>query len=236
MSPFDGVRPGVARRLSAGRSDLVAADPSLRLVRGWYHDPQWGAQAHWWAAGPDGTIHDPTAAQFPIGGIAACYQEFDGWGFCYECGHDVHEDDAYGAICGSDLVCSGYCYGHPGRFDMTGIDWVIASGQHGSTPTNPRAAPLARAENARLARAVRTGHLPAVRGPGPQCPPARRAPAPRLRRPCEPMTPDERGCARAAEGFPCLNPCLPTASCRRAPVFKDYVLSGKACRSTCMTQ
>lgn len=83
----------------------VAADPTLRLVRGWYHDPQWGSQEHWWTVRPDGTIFDPTAEQFPMGDIKFLYEEYKGFFPCRECGAEITEDDHYEGCCNSD------CYG-----------------------------------------------------------------------------------------------------------------------------
>lgn len=84
--------------------EAVAADPTLRLVRGWYLDPVWGRQAHWWTVRADGTIHDPTAAQFPMGGVAEWYEEYQGVFPCAHCGTVVPEADSY---CG---CCSYTCY------------------------------------------------------------------------------------------------------------------------------
>lgn len=83
-----------------------AGDPTLTLVRGWYVDPTWGREEHWWTVRPDGTIHDPTAAQFPMGGVAQWYEEFGGTYPCQECGTDVAEADLY-----LGMTCSGRCYG-----------------------------------------------------------------------------------------------------------------------------
>lgn len=83
----------------------VAADPSLVLVRGWYHDPIWGTEEHWWTKRADGSIYDPTSAQFPNGGIAALYEEYDGVYPCMNCGNGVEEADLYMGC------CSGSCYG-----------------------------------------------------------------------------------------------------------------------------
>lgn len=85
----------------------VAADPSLRLMRGWYVDPIWGREEHWWTERPDGTIFDPTAAQFPMGGVAEWYEEYQGVFPCEHCGTEVHEDspERY------EMCCSGRCYG-----------------------------------------------------------------------------------------------------------------------------
>jgi hypothetical protein len=85
---------------------LVESDSTLTLVRGWYDDPIWGRQEHWWTKKPDGTIVDPTSAQFPVGGIASWYTEFDGIVSCEECGKDVKEADAY-----MGRLCSARCYG-----------------------------------------------------------------------------------------------------------------------------
>jgi hypothetical protein len=89
-------------------SQAVDADPTLSLVRGWYHDPDWGTQEHWWAAKPDGTIVDPTAAQFPFGGVSEWYEPFSGVFECEECGRDVAEADAVAA--GVFVVCSTRCF------------------------------------------------------------------------------------------------------------------------------
>lgn len=86
----------------------VAADPSLRLVRGYYHCPIWGKQAHWWTAREDGTINDPSARQFPSKGCGE-YEEFDGMIECEQCGKKVPEDKAhyYGnyAFCSETCIC-----------------------------------------------------------------------------------------------------------------------------------
>ena len=89
------------------------------------------------AVAADGTIVDPTAAQFPHGGIAAFYAEFDGWGVCEECGHDVHEDDMY--RCEAPMmICSAYCYGLmiglPGCVDRSDLEaaWATANARQES--------------------------------------------------------------------------------------------------------
>lgn len=85
----------------------VVVDPTLRLVRGWYHDPDWGRQEHWWTEDPDGKIHDPTSAQFPHGGITALYEEYEGVFPCAGCGRDVREDDPDRY----EQCCNWRCYG-----------------------------------------------------------------------------------------------------------------------------
>jgi len=85
-------------------------DPTLRLVRGHYYCAHWGEQPHWWAEKPDGTIVDPTAAQFPSGGRGA-YIEFDGFVECEECGKCLPEAEMIMAGNGNHPVCSDTCYG-----------------------------------------------------------------------------------------------------------------------------
>ena len=80
------------------------ADPSLRLVRGFYHCPLWGKQAHWWCVRTDGTIVDPTVKQFPTAGVGAEYEEFDGNIECEYCHKSVPEVDAYGVY--NHVYCS----------------------------------------------------------------------------------------------------------------------------------
>jgi hypothetical protein len=88
----------------------VAADPTLRLVRGHYHCPDWGPQAHWWCERPDGTIVDPTVDQFPTKGVGAEYVEFSGMVECSECGKEVPEAEAEIAGNGHYAFCSGKCH------------------------------------------------------------------------------------------------------------------------------
>lgn len=86
----------------------VAADPSLTLVRGWYYCPVWGEREHWWTTRPDGTVFDPTAAQFPSGGLGH-YEPFAGTFPCEHCGEAVAEAVAY--IVAPHVYCSYRCYG-----------------------------------------------------------------------------------------------------------------------------
>lgn len=88
----------------------VAADPTLRLVRGWYHCPMWGERQHWWCVRPDGTVVDPTVTQFPTAGAGAEYEEYAGLVDCEECGKtDIPEAEA--CIDGNHTFCSSVCYG-----------------------------------------------------------------------------------------------------------------------------
>ena len=103
-----GVRPDPALRGKCKEmaEAAAAANPSLTVVRGWYDDPHWGEQEHWWCKTADGAIVDPTAAQFPLGGVADWYREFEGFYPCAECGEETAEDNLVGGVC-----CSGTCYG-----------------------------------------------------------------------------------------------------------------------------
>ena len=87
----------------------IKADPSLKAVRGYYHDWQWGEQQHWWCVRPDGSIFDPTAKQFPSKGSGE-YVEFDGYHACESCGKKTAEEDL--TTYGHHVYCSGECLMH----------------------------------------------------------------------------------------------------------------------------
>ena len=83
-------------------TELMAAQfPELRRVRGHYEDWLWGDRTHWWLIAPDGSIVDPTAAQFPTKGNAAYREWHEGdrepLGICPNCGGHIFED--YGGVC-----------------------------------------------------------------------------------------------------------------------------------------
>lgn len=87
----------------------VAADPSLTLVKGWYFCPIWNREEeHWWCKRADGSIFDPTAAQFPSGGIPEFYREFTGTFECSECDKTCHQDEMIHE--GRYHFCSERCY------------------------------------------------------------------------------------------------------------------------------
>src|SRR5580692_6880620 len=90
--------------------DAIKADSSLRLVRGYYHCPLWGKQAHWWAVRHDGAIVDPSVKQFPTKGAGAKYEEFDGNIECEYCQKTVPENEAY--MHAQHAYCSYECFGH----------------------------------------------------------------------------------------------------------------------------
>lgn len=87
---------------------LVAADSTLTLVRGHYHDFAWGEQPHWWVKTQNGEIIDPTKNQFPSRGIGT-YVEFDGNIECSNCGKNIKEEDA--SFESNYVFCSCECHG-----------------------------------------------------------------------------------------------------------------------------
>lgn len=89
---------------------LIKEDPTLRLVRGYYHCPVWGKQAHWWCCDQNGKILDPSVKQFPTQGAIATYEEYDGNIECEYCNKVVPEEEAYWVE--HHAYCSGECYMH----------------------------------------------------------------------------------------------------------------------------
>ena len=88
--------------------ELVKKCPDLRMVRGHYWDPIWNRdEPHWWCVDKDGVINDPTRFQFPSGGVAEYYTEFDGNVDCAECSKTMKEDDA--SFYGNYAFCSSKC-------------------------------------------------------------------------------------------------------------------------------
>ena len=89
--------------------NMVAKDPSLTRVRGFYHCPQWGRRAHWWLKDATGRVLDPTAAQFPSMGLGS-YEEYDALkhptpvGRCMQCGDETFEHPNYcGDTCATEI-------------------------------------------------------------------------------------------------------------------------------------
>lgn len=90
-------------------SKACEEDPSLTLVRGHYYCLIWGTrEPHWWTVRGDGSIHDPTKAQFPSNG-SGVYEPFDGIIPCSNCGKDVLEEDA--SFDSNYAFCSDLCHG-----------------------------------------------------------------------------------------------------------------------------
>lgn len=104
MSNYD--LRGKCKELS---EQAVKDNPNLILVRGWYHEPIWNTEEeHWWTKDKEtGEIFDPTASQFPSGGMTSCYTEFTGTLSCSECGKMMTEEGMQ--MCGRFPVCSTEC-------------------------------------------------------------------------------------------------------------------------------
>lgn len=88
---------------------LCKSDKRLTPVRGHYICPIWGKQAHWWATNSNGDIIDPTAKQFPSGGIGE-YIPFDGMVECAECKRQMREEDVK-KYESRYAFCSEVCFG-----------------------------------------------------------------------------------------------------------------------------
>lgn len=73
---------------------MATAFPELNRVRGHYYCPVWGERTHWWLATQDGQIIDPTASQFPSGGL----------------GHYEPWDESQKEPTGKCPNCGGLCY------------------------------------------------------------------------------------------------------------------------------
>lgn len=86
---------------------LLAAQPELTIVKGWYDCPYWGRQEHWWLKDKDGEIIDPTVKQFPTRGDGAEYIEYAGMYPCEHCGKETKEDALVRD--GHHHYCSGEC-------------------------------------------------------------------------------------------------------------------------------
>lgn len=99
---------GKCREMS---EELVAADPSLKLVRGFYFCPIWNsAEQHWWCENQEGKIIDPTAKQFPSKGMGT-YIPFNGDICCENCGKVFREGDEKASYEGRYAFCSYRCHG-----------------------------------------------------------------------------------------------------------------------------
>lgn len=91
---------------------MAAAFPELRRVRGHYYCPIWGERGHWWLFAQDEQIVDPTAAQFPSGGLGEYVEWEEGsrepTGNCPQCGDLVYD----GGTCCSEnchIAYAAYC-------------------------------------------------------------------------------------------------------------------------------
>jgi hypothetical protein len=85
--------------------ELLAKNPKLTLIRGYYHCAYWGKQPHWWCEDQDGNIIDPTIKQFPDKNGE--YEKFSGIFNCSNCG--VETEESKSTIYGNYIFCSGEC-------------------------------------------------------------------------------------------------------------------------------
>lgn len=79
---------------------MLSVFPELSRVRGHYICPVWGEQEHWWLLTPNGEIVDPTAKQFPSGGVVGKYIQWkegapEPTGKCLQCGGYVYNHRAF---------------------------------------------------------------------------------------------------------------------------------------------
>lgn len=97
---------------------MTAAFPELRRVSGFYtfgeedgsDTEESPGEEHWWCVAPDGSIIDPTAAQFFPGGNYVEYREdfhVIRRGRCMACGSDIYGLKALGhaSICPDSTEC-----------------------------------------------------------------------------------------------------------------------------------
>lgn len=108
-------QPELAGTCEQAVDSLIAQNPALTKVAGWYIDAHWGPREHFWATAPDGTIIDPTVEQFPTGHVPALrqYQPYAGVYPCPGCGIAIshpEREDPIGFCCGP---CEGATIGLP---------------------------------------------------------------------------------------------------------------------------
>ncbi len=96
---------------------MVEAFPELRRTCG-FVVTLWGEDQHWWCVAPDGTVIDPTAAQFPF---VESYEEVDPakphrpipMGICANCSGPVFD---HRTICSDACFKSYVAYCSSGAF------------------------------------------------------------------------------------------------------------------------
>lgn len=94
------VATGVRGTCSQATVAMVEAFPELRRVRGHYDGHE-----HWWCVAPDGSVVDPTAAQFCPGGTYVEHVGPEPVGKCHYCGSYV-----WTPYRGCPEACSKECY------------------------------------------------------------------------------------------------------------------------------
>lgn len=88
---------------------LIKENPTWTLVRGHYVCPVWNSfEEHWWVVDEQGTVHDPSARQFPSKGNGT-YIPFDGTCTCAECGEVFEEGSPGSVLAGNYTLCSNQC-------------------------------------------------------------------------------------------------------------------------------
>ena len=107
IQTFWGVGP-ITGRCAEVTLAMVQMFPELRRVRGHYCCPVWGIREHWWLVAPGGEIVDPTARQFPGGGLGT-YREWregaeEPVGRCLNCGAYCFPSTMV-----TDCLCSDVC-------------------------------------------------------------------------------------------------------------------------------
>lgn len=85
-------KSSVFGRCREATDEMAAAFPELRRTPGHVLVLDWGRRAHWWLVAPDGSVVDPTAAQFPA---IIEYEPFEPGvevrvGRCMNCGEDLY--------------------------------------------------------------------------------------------------------------------------------------------------
>ncbi len=108
VAKHDGFVRGKCKKAT---EEMIATFPELRKAAGFVYC-RWGRDQHWWCVDPDGTIVDPTAAQFQ--GYIYGYKELDfadpedvdsiPIGKCANCGGPIYRTSER-----TDTVCSNIC-------------------------------------------------------------------------------------------------------------------------------
>lgn len=84
---------------STWTAKLMYEFPELTRVRGHYLCWGWGEREHWWCVAPDGSIVDPTAAQFPSKGhgeyVPLPENAPEPTGMCPDCGEYVYDGNTF---------------------------------------------------------------------------------------------------------------------------------------------
>ena len=89
-------------------AEKLSKERGYKLVKGFYNEPIWNIkEQHWWCVDNNGKIYDPSAKQFPSGGIEGFYEEYTGFVNCEHCGKKIAEEHII--MQGRFPVCSEKC-------------------------------------------------------------------------------------------------------------------------------